>query len=463
MFKSDRFPELLGAVAFFLLLLISASSTGDYQGGDTHLHYLIARYATIHHELLLNHWGKPFYTLIYCLPSSISYEFVRVFTSIIAGFTAYHLYRWGKELNLKFPAAAVIFLLFSPIYIWMATSAMTEVLFSFWLVVGLRLLHNERWFWGAVWLSFLPFIRTEGFVLLPFIGCWFIYKKRWLQLPLFALGTLVYTVVGGLYLNDFAWLITKNPYPTDVHFYGSGSWFHFIKTFKSTWGGVFFLGLMIGCVGLWFRKGDLLKKGWFLVLVPMTVYFVFHTIAWATGTMASLGEVRVLAAIMPLFALVAAVGVEELEKRINRPLNSIGWLVLFVLLGANAFVVVRPPIKSKGELVVMTEVAQYINEKYPSSRLWCTNIQLAKELDKDVWNEDEYRMYLLDTMYFSQVMKPGEIIVWDAHFSPNEGGTPLQKLRDYKGLKEIKRFTPQKPFKVLGDLDYEVVLFVVKE
>lgn len=462
MVSFSKWPGYLAIAAFLFVLIITLLSKGELQAGDTHMHYLIARYATSHHDLFLNHWGKPFYTLIYCLPAQLGYGFVKFFTTLIAGVTAYQTYKWASELGLKFPAFSPLFLLLAPMYIWMANSAMTEVLFSFWLVVGLRMLFNNKFFLGALWLSLLPFIRTEGFVLLPFVGAWMLFQKGWYNLFWLSAGTIVYSIIGGFYFGDFAWLVTKNPYPTEVSFYGSGSWFHFISSFKTIWGAVFFAFLVVGLFAFWIKRKEIVLKGWIIILLLAGVYFLFHTIAWATGTMASLGETRVMVAVMPLFALLAALGAEYVVSCLGRKMHTKEWTVFFVLLMANALVVVRPPIKLNGEMQVMSEVSSFLKDNYPNSRIWCTNIQIAKDLNLDIWNEDEYRMYLIEPAYFSQVMKPGEVIVWDAHFSPNEGRTPLKTLLENNGLKEIKRFYPRKNFTVLGGLNYEVVVFVVK-
>jgi len=462
MFKEWRISTSLALLSILLVFTVAFYSPGDYQGGDTYLHYLIARYAPIHPELYLDHWGKPIYTLIYSLPAQVSYEFTRLFTVCLAGLTAIQVQRWSKELGLSSQNYSAVILLLSPIYIWMSISAMTEILFGLWMVIGFRGLTRERWIISSLWLSFLPFVRTEGFVLLPFVALWLLQKGKWRIIPLFGTGTIVYSIIGGFYFHDFLWLINKNPYPTEVAFYGSGKWLHFLESLKLTWGISFFSLMVIGIFFLLKKGRSHFQNGWFLVTIPALVYLLFHTIAWATGTMASIGEIRVLAAIMPLCAVIASIPISELSERFKGKLDTAIGIVAFLVLATNAYLIIRPPILQKKEVEVMARTADYIEKNYSDKKVWCTDIQIAKELNKDVWNKSEYEMYLVDTASFSSVMNKGDLIVWDAHYSPNEGRTPLNNLLNYKGLEEIKRFYPEKSFTVLGGLQYEVVLFVVK-
>ena len=56
-------------------------------------------------------------------------------------------------------------------------------------------------------------------------------------------------------------------------------------------------------------------------------------------------------------------------------------------------------------------------------------------------------------------IKEGEIVLWDAHYSPNEGRLPLENLMDNPGFRLVKLIRPEKPFKVLGGYDYEIYIF----
>ncbi|MFN7690454.1 MAG: hypothetical protein ACK5QU_05180, partial [Bacteroidota bacterium] len=66
-FNSNNLLYTVAAGCFFVMLCLILMSQGTYDPGDGVQHYLIAKYALHHPHLLLDHWGKPIYTLL-CMP-----------------------------------------------------------------------------------------------------------------------------------------------------------------------------------------------------------------------------------------------------------------------------------------------------------------------------------------------------------------------------------------------------------
>ena len=56
-------------------------------------------------------------------------------------------------------------------------------------------------------------------------------------------------------------------------------------------------------------------------------------------------------------------------------------------------------------------------------------------------------------------IEEGEIVIWDAHFSPNEGQLPLENLMDNEGFRLIHLTRDKEPFTVLGGYLYEIYIF----
>ena len=53
----------------------------------------------------------------------------------------------------------------------------------------------------------------------------------------------------------------------------------------------------------------------------------------------------------------------------------------------------------------------------------------------------------------------GSVIIWDAHFSPNEGGLTKEVLLNDTNLILIKEFKPIEYFTTYGNRAFEVLLF----
>jgi hypothetical protein len=56
-------------------------------------------------------------------------------------------------------------------------------------------------------------------------------------------------------------------------------------------------------------------------------------------------------------------------------------------------------------------------------------------------------------------VEEGEVVIWDAHFSPNEGRLPLENLMNHEGYKLIHLTRDKEPFTVLGGYTYEIYFF----
>ncbi len=75
------------------------------------------------------------------------------------------------------------------------------------------------------------------------------------------------------------------------------------------------------------------------------------------------------------------------------------------------------------------------------------------------YDEDRVRAFVYSRENPELKIEEGEIVIWDAHFSANEGRLPLEKLMDNPGFRLIHLVRPVKLFQVLGGYDYEIYIF----
>jgi hypothetical protein len=468
----DMFSEkLLDWAGFVIAFMAFASfvivSPGSFQSGDTHLHYLIARYAGFEPRLFLDHWGKPVYTLLYFLPSQFGYAGAKVFTVFLGVSAVFLTGSVAKMLGVKKPRWSAIALLFSPIFFIHLNTAMTEVLFAFWLVAGIWLWLRNRLIVGAVWLSFLPFVRTEGFILVPLLSLWLIPLKAWKAFFLLGLGTALYSVVGSIfYYHDLLWVFHQNPYAADSQIYGSGPWNHFLISYKITWGIPLVLSLGLGLVFLpkdLFQSRfsqDLKRSFWLLIIAPFLVFLVFHSWAWWAGKVASNGEIRVLACTMPMAVIIANYGVQYLSSLVKWK-----WAAESVYLATLSLIVITPlslfPIpfeRSKGQEVIK-QATDEIQSNYAGRKIWFTDPQVPVELGLNPFDHAATQQWFPDAVRPEEGMSNGDIVVWDAHFSPLEGHTPVESFSANHNFRLIRKYEPVKPLLLFDRLYYEVDLF----
>ncbi len=462
--------ELKIAAIFSSLLLIFISvlvfySDGSYQGGDTFQHYLIAKYALKHPHLLLDHWGKPIFTLLYAIPASLGYASAKIFTCAIGVVGAYITFLCAREFKQKHSISMIVMVLFAPMYFIHLNTVMTEILFSTWLISGIYLLLKNKWMAAAVLMSFLPFVRTEGFVLLPFLSIWFLLHKRWLPFFMLASGTLLYSLIGLVFhYHQFFWIFSQNPYAI-VSPYGSGQWHHFVTSNKVIWGLPIFVMMCFGLGVLLFKsirikQSELVKHYLILIVVPFLVFIIFHSVAWATGALASNGETRVLVCTMPLACIMAGYGLNALIAFMEQNKYSVSVVILYLsIVIITPFQFFKMPLAQDAGQQLVQKATEFIVQNYAGRKIHFVDPQVAVELEIDLYEGISGSQWFADKLHPENSMNSGEIALWDAHFAAHEGGVPFQIFSLNPNFRLLQHFQPTPPIILFENEKYTVAIF----
>ena len=470
-FFYERYLVPLILIVFFVTFSILAFlSEGSYGGADDLTHYRFSRYAFQFPEFFLHHWAKPFYTLLVAPFAQFGFVGVRIFNVLVGSLTGYFTYRIAKQLGLKNPFMVIFFLLLSTLYPALMLSGMTEILFSFILVLSIFLFLNKNYIASAIVLSFLPLVRTEGIILLIVFVLPYVLNRKFLSIAFLFTGLLIYSIIGGFYYHDFFWLITQMPYGDTTDIYGTGSLFHFVIHSKNIFGFVFtafiFLGIIIILYQfIKFKPEKIAYKNTeaiVLILIPTSAYYWAHSFSWYLGVGSSVGLIRVMAAVIPLFALIALVSynfvlenIKLSEKVSFLPALIVITFLLHSSISLNQFPV---PLRDKNKLI--KEASSWIkNSEYNNTKVYYYDPYFFWFLDRNPYDKKLMEEFIPDRENPGNKMGTGEILIWDAHFSANEGRLALSKVEESKLLNKIKVFEPKNKFKVLGGHEYKIVLF----
>jgi len=315
---------LLLAVGYAVLVFLSEGTIG---GADDITHYRYSRYAYQNPYFFLHHWGKPFFTALTSPFAQFGYNGVRIFNVLAGIAAAYFTYRTARILKLKYPVMTIFLVISSPLYTVLMLSGMTEILFSLVLIITIFLFYQKKYIWSAVMLSFLPFVRTEGAVILPLFFVAYAWQKQWKAIPFLLVGFVFYSIVGSFHFNDILWVLREIPYKGNARdIYGSGELLHYVRASKYIFGFAMMilmvLGLLVWLVDLFLKK-EKRPKDWLMemlvIYLPFFLYFTAHSYVWWKGLGNSVGLIRVMAAIIPSAALLGALGWSRLMEWIPLP------------------------------------------------------------------------------------------------------------------------------------------------
>ncbi len=461
-------PFILLILIFIIFLIISFSSEGFIGGADNIAHYLYSKLAFKYPSLFLHHWGKPFFILLSSPFAQFGFNGIKVFNIIVGLLTAIFAFLIAKELKYKNAWLVIVFTSFTPIYFIIHFSALTEILFSFILILSIYLAIKNKFILSAISLSFLIFTRTEGIVILPLFWLFYMLRKKYLSIFFTFTAFVLYSFIGYFYFHDFFWFITQMPYSGAKEIYGSGSLFHFVNSSKLILGIplslLFISGLIVWVFQFLKQKGlksSILSVELFLIILPAIAYFSAHSVAWWLGLGGSLGLIRVIAAVTPLMVLLSLKGYNFIQELI--PWKFIRLAIIFIII----LLLLRTSITfhnfnlklSKEEQLVKEACSWFKNSEYNNSKIYYYDPNFCFFLDLDVYDKSTNTWMLFDDYPGKERICENNILFWDSHFGTNEGNLPLKDLFEDVRFEQIKIFKPKENYKTLGDYDYGIYVF----
>src|SRR5262245_27560419 len=114
----------LGAFVGVSAALVFLYPDSYQQDGGTH--FLFARWAWVHPELLVGVWSRPAFTLLYSFPAQFGYPVAKLFTVAVAAGCAWHTWRLAVELKIPRPSLALPLLFLQPSFFQLASDTLTE-------------------------------------------------------------------------------------------------------------------------------------------------------------------------------------------------------------------------------------------------------------------------------------------------------------------------------------------------
>jgi hypothetical protein len=469
--NSNRLIYFILAIGFIAGIIVIFFTQISYGGADNYSHYKFAHWGWQYPKLLFNHWGKPAFTLLASPFAQFGADGMRIFNLLMGFATAIIIWKIAQILKLKNSPLSILLVLFTPIYFILLFTTLTEVSFSFFLAFGILFFFKKKYIFSALAISLLPLIRTEGIVLFPIFIVAYSLKKQFIAVPLLSVGFWVITILGLPYYTDFWWLITKMPYSGDAKdIYGSGSLFSFINDTRGI------LGYPIGTlsvIGLfatafhWIINDKYrLTNTFYLLLLVAGSYILFlsaHSFVWWQGMGNSLGLIRVMAAVSPLAALLALVGIQWLQtwlKQKSQLLTNFittSLLIWIIVLGINTHL--NGFHESKPQQLI-GQAAQYLKENsLLNHKIYYFNPRVLAKLELNPFDNTKTTEGIPNKENITKLMPDSSIIVWDAHFGPNQGRIPLDRLINNNDLSILKIIRPIHPFKVLNGYDYAIYIF----
>lgn len=403
----------LAAVALF-------NGTGD--AGDSITHYLYARHAPQHPMAFFNHWAKPLFVLLAAPWAQFGFVGIKLFNLVVSILAALLTHLAARRIGLANNWMVPVLYLLTPLQFVLTFSGLTEPLFALLLAAGLLLFVSNRVLFAAMVVSFLPFVRSEGLLVIGVFLVVFAAQKQWKAIAATATGHVVYSVAGALAGKPLLWIFTEIPYASATSPYGNGTLFSFPSKLNMVLGipilVLFLLGLLVGGYRL---VREPRQRAWLvLAMGSFTALFLFHTLAWWLGMFNSMGLKRVLLAVMPAMVLLALMGFNAIVE--HKMLTSNLWrsglkaalvavMAVFPFTENHSAVHWKRDMNLEPDQVMAHEVAAFLRSKATANqRYFSTYNYMCVALDID-YLDREQRVELCDDVL--QVVRKNDIVIWD--------------------------------------------------
>lgn len=473
--QMKRLPEeknlfVAGLILTGLALSVASGLTEIPSGGaDNYAHFNISRWAFRYPHLFLDHWGKPVFTFLTAPFAQLGMNAVRIFNIAAGLLTAWFAYNLALHFRLRYAWLAGVFTVFTPIYFMMMSSSMTEVLFSFFLVLSIYLFFREKYIVSAILVSFIFLVRNEGLLTILLFLVGFILKKQYRAIPFLISGFLVSSLAGSLlHYHDFWWLITHRPYSTGgTSVYGSGDWYYFFIKIPHYFGYIITLLLYAGTIAIlvnWKKQHLNIRSDSFLLIILILGsfwgYFAGHAYMWWKGD-TSAGLVRVFAAVSPLVSLMALFFLNALKAEwLNSKAMKITALAVSLLLAGSSVRHYHQSVNRDLSAEILKRVTLWLkNPENLRHKLVVHNPYFSYSTGIDAWDSSIVQYGFSNNDDPARGLPDSTLFVWDAHFSANEGRMPLEKIMNNPDFELVTWFEPVVPFKVLGGYDYKIFIF----
>ncbi len=285
--------------AVLLLIVYHQLNEVPVDSGDGLAHFFIAQHVFSEPIELLNHWGKPLFTLFSAPFAYFGFQVYVYFNILVFALTLFLAQRLFQHYKIdpKISALLPLLLLAAPDYVSNVLGGMTEVLFGFMVLLSGYLALKKHWLWFALLVSFMPFARSEGQLMLPLALLVLLYNKQLKVLPLLGFGFIIYAFIGLFALGDFWWYFTQNPYQGAAEIYGQGEWLHYVMNWHlhlGLPGLIVLLAALLVFVWLLFKK-KIKREQTAIAVYFACIYFgivLVHAYLWANGKNGALGLSR---------------------------------------------------------------------------------------------------------------------------------------------------------------------------
>lgn len=458
--NSDKVAYLIIGLSILTLFILAFTYNGTGDDGDSIHHYLLAHTAFNRPEHFFDHWAKPVFVLLSAPFAYFGFLGMKIFNVICLSLTLVFTYKICKELKIQNAWLSVLIVMCCPFVLSQSLSGLTEPLFAAFLSIGIYLLIKKDIILSLILLSFLPFVRSEGLIILCVIIIYLFLLKRWKLIPLLLIGHIIYGLLGLIYWDTPLWVFMNIPYAHLSTPYGKGDFIHFYNGMPVVLGIglniIWNIGMLYGLYKIItyllnqkIEKYKFSKDELWLIYGIFSAFFIGHTIFWTFGIFWSFGLLRVFIGVIPFIAIICLNGfnfifkkIEDINPRFKFPVLLFGafYCIFFLFKTSNKEMFSLNASQKIQQRIANTYGKEWASKK-PKPVLYFNTPYLGMLLqdDYDFFNNSIRKR--ADQLYDGSALPYYMYYIWDRTYAYYENGGSASKAFGDKRFKHIKTET----------------------
>ncbi len=403
---------------FFLIVVGTIGSvwillSNEFYYIDECAHYLYSRFVFQALPITVQLWHRPLPQWLFAVPAQFGHTFTMFFALALFLVLLFITWRIAVLHGIKHAEWVVLLVGLQPILFDLSYACMTEMPAAF--MIALSYLYHLKGKHGlSLTLASAVFLcRTEMYLFAGVMFLFYAWKHEWKILPLVLTGPLLWicssAVISGDVMSFFREWVA---FSSIGKFIPGVSVTHYFMHLHSIFG---LTQVLLFAAGAGFIAARKRSAEFGIIYSTITLTLILHTLAGAEmfHWSASIGELRYIGVVGPLFGIVSVYGFAEIADRV-RPAAGQLLFSLIVLAGVayQCTTETHPRRWANYERVVIN-LTKEIRAEYPDLTLLSNHAVVAYIMDVPPCGGKHFARLTLKTLK----QYPECIILWDPFFS----------------------------------------------
>ena len=415
-----KIPLFKKPLLFFFLAVVAViesiwilKSDGFYYI-DELSHYLYSRFVLQALPVTVQTWHRPIPQWLFALPAQVNHTFTMFFAAGLFICLLLITYRIALLHGIKHAEWVVLLVGLQPILFDLSFACMTEIPAAFMISLSYYYHLKGKHGWSLALASAVILCRSEMYIFAGLMFLVYAYKREWRILPLVLIGPLLWigstTIISGNIMTFFK----EWKHFTDIgKFIPGASLTHYVANLQTAFG---FAQAILFAAGVIFIARAKKSADFGIIYAAIAITVIFHTIAGAeifhwTG---SIGELRYIIVIGPLFGIISVYALSEILDKLKSSSSRIALSILvFGVVVFNCTMTTHPRIWANYNKVVIA-LAKEMRTEYPNLTVLSNNCIVAYLMDVSPAGGEHYALFNKETLK----KYPECLIFWDP-FSSN--------------------------------------------